>query len=598
MLPSKDVTNRYIILQADDLGLTRSFNQGILDCAQSGFLSSCCLTVNGPAFEHAIEEVLPKIPEIGVGVHLNLSDGATRRKTWPKRSPLYDAHGHFKGSFGSTFWHRNNKTFLAEIKDEFRSQIEFLLKFGPSPDHLNSHNHIHAINEVFDMCCGLAMEYEIPFIRLPRERFYWSAPFSRHLRTWYPINTVKWALLNTLARKNSVIAQRAGIKTNHSLFGILYTGNMSWETLTTPLRRKVTQGEIVEALLHPAVIDASTDEDFLKPALRDYIVNPARETERQALKNPNLPAALAQNGWTLTTYRDLEQRADNERPLTPAPDKVSHEAYAKFSPLRTFVFLDETPFHHPEYLRRLHLEASESDIIGLAIVRSPDCSNLQKYLLRNWSDLGLGALFKLALKRIGIGLAGKLPVGLRGEIDSSVKATATRYNIPFMEIDSVKDGNFMEWLREFAPDVVLSSNSLIFKDELLALPRLACINRHTALLPEFGGVLPLFRAIQHGRKFAGTSVHIMVPGVDEGPVISRKWFPIFPEDTVEALYGPGFVLSFDATCEALRALQVDPQACIAKAQSDAEEMRLEPSYFSFPSPEDWKEFRSRGGRFA
>ena len=71
--------SRHLILHADDLGLCLAVNEGIRDSYENGFLTSTSLRVNGPAFQHAIKNVLPECPDLGVGLHLNLVEGKTLR---------------------------------------------------------------------------------------------------------------------------------------------------------------------------------------------------------------------------------------------------------------------------------------------------------------------------------------------------------------------------------------------------------------------------------------------------------------------------------------------------------------------------------------
>ena len=59
-------------------------------------------------------------------------------------------------------------------------------------------------------------------------------------------------------------------------------------------------------------------------------------------------------------------------------------------------------------------------------------------------------------------------------------------------------------------DLVISINaSQKFKSEILALPRLGCINVHGALLPRYRGRLPSFWVLANGEKETGTTVHFM-----------------------------------------------------------------------------------------
>jgi phosphoribosylglycinamide formyltransferase 1 len=61
------------------------------------------------------------------------------------------------------------------------------------------------------------------------------------------------------------------------------------------------------------------------------------------------------------------------------------------------------------------------------------------------------------------------------------------------------------------------------------------INIHPALLPSFPGLHVRQKAIDHGVRFSGCTVHFVDSGVDTGPIIIQAVVPVFPEDTEEDL---------------------------------------------------------------
>src|SRR5204863_9488270 len=63
-----------LIVNADDFGLTANVNRAILDGHCRGVITSASLLSNGEAFESAVALAL-QTPRLGVGVHLNLTEG-------------------------------------------------------------------------------------------------------------------------------------------------------------------------------------------------------------------------------------------------------------------------------------------------------------------------------------------------------------------------------------------------------------------------------------------------------------------------------------------------------------------------------------------
>ncbi len=72
--------------------------------------------------------------------------------------------------------------------------------------------------------------------------------------------------------------------------------------------------------------------------------------------------------------------------------------------------------------------------------------------------------------------------------------------------------------------------------ELLALPRLGCINTHPSLLPRYRGPNPLFWQLMNDEKAGGLTIHRMDGDFDTGPILVQRSFPIEPEDDVDSLY--------------------------------------------------------------
>src|SRR5271169_5712936 len=65
---------KQLILNADDFGLTRGVNQGIIRAHREGILTSATLMATGPAFSDAAELARAN-PTLGIGCHLVLTGG-------------------------------------------------------------------------------------------------------------------------------------------------------------------------------------------------------------------------------------------------------------------------------------------------------------------------------------------------------------------------------------------------------------------------------------------------------------------------------------------------------------------------------------------
>jgi phosphoribosylglycinamide formyltransferase 1 len=61
------------------------------------------------------------------------------------------------------------------------------------------------------------------------------------------------------------------------------------------------------------------------------------------------------------------------------------------------------------------------------------------------------------------------------------------------------------------------------------------MNIHPALLPSFPGLHVQKKALEHGVRFSGCTVHFVNEECDEGPIIIQAVIPVFPDDTEEQL---------------------------------------------------------------
>ena len=61
------------------------------------------------------------------------------------------------------------------------------------------------------------------------------------------------------------------------------------------------------------------------------------------------------------------------------------------------------------------------------------------------------------------------------------------------------------------------------------------MNIHPALLPSFPGLHVQKKALEHGVRFSGCTVHFVNEECDEGSIIIQAVIPVFPDDTEEQL---------------------------------------------------------------
>lgn len=253
--------------------------------------------------------------------------------------------------------------------------------------------------------------------------------------------------------------------------------------------------------------------------------------------------------------------------------------------MRIFLVIEETCFFHPEFVARV-LDETKDTVVGAALVtKSSPKNNIEGYIVSHFYFLYLSEIWKLGWRKIGFTLADRL-LGRT----HSVRRVYESHKIPYFTVEkNINTPEILAKISALEPDVILSSNPLYFGKKLLALPKIACINRHSGLLPNNGGIWPGFQAVRKGETESGAAVHTMTPVIDEGVVLSRRVTPIRKNDTLYTLYSRCFDISADAVLEALDKLRAGD---LSPAEGEYPH-----SYYSFPTREQWKEFRAHGGRY-
>ena len=64
---------------------------------------------------------------------------------------------------------------------------------------------------------------------------------------------------------------------------------------------------------------------------------------------------------------------------------------------------------------------------------------------------------------------------------------------------------------------------------------LQILNIHPSLLPSFPGLDVQLKAIDHGVKVSGCTVHFVDEGLDSGPIVKQAAVPVLDDDTAESL---------------------------------------------------------------
>ncbi|HDY86481.1 MAG TPA: hypothetical protein ENH82_00015 [bacterium] len=264
--------------------------------------------------------------------------------------------------------------------------------------------------------------------------------------------------------------------------------------------------------------------------------------------------------------------------------------------MRIFLIFEETPFFMPEYLRRF-LKRQGHNVIGFTPSytekaypkRAKEGNTFFAYARKHPFRFGFKALFFYGFKTIFYKVINTfLPFfGLNSPY--TVRGVAKKYNIPIIDTISVNDRDYLNKLRELEIDIIVSTNGQIFKKDILSLPGIASLNVHTSILPGYGGCYPALFYLLNKESMYGISCHTMEEKIDGGIVVAQRRFPIEIEDTVTSLYAKAYGIADVVLEEGINNL--------ISGQNFPDVSDIEPSYYGFPTEEDFNKLFSSGRKF-
>jgi len=289
------VSMKKLILNADDFGMTRGVNEGIVRGHREGILTSTTLMANGEAFDDAVERARAN-PELGVGCHLVLVGGkcvAPRESV----SSLADASGTLPDSL-PLFVARITSGMIRgeEIERELRAQIAKIRAAGIEPTHLDTHKHTHAHPRVMEIFGKVAAECGITRVRKPIEELRDSWETSRAGGQGISLQILAAGAVRAIAPQFTTISKKYGLMYPDHFLGLATTGRLG-PAMLHGIIESTAEGT-TEIMLHPGICDA----DLARSGSR---LQKHREDELQGLLDPGVRSAVTERGIRLISYREL-----------------------------------------------------------------------------------------------------------------------------------------------------------------------------------------------------------------------------------------------------------------------------------------------------
>ncbi|MCG3098511.1 chitin disaccharide deacetylase [Enterobacter sp. DRP3] len=248
-----------LIVNADDFGLSKGQNYGIIEACRRGVVTSTTALVNGEAAEHAAQ-LSRDVPALGVGMHFVLTLGM----------PLSPMPGLTRdGQLGKWIWElaEQDALPLEEITRELDCQFNrFVDVFGKEPTHIDSHHHVHMIPAIFPLVAEFARRKGV------------AMRVDRDVQALHGLSFFS-------------------VPTTDGFSSAFYGEGIDEVLFLKVLDDSAARGErSVEVMAHPAFVDNTVRKSaYCWPRL----------AELDVLTSASLKYAIAERGYRLGTFRDL-----------------------------------------------------------------------------------------------------------------------------------------------------------------------------------------------------------------------------------------------------------------------------------------------------
>ena len=118
-----------------------------------------------------------------------------------------------------------------------------------------------------------------------------------------------------------------------------------------------------------------------------------------------------------------------------------------------------------------------------------------------------------------------------------VKVCAQSLNIPVYQPESMKNGDALEIIGRYNPDViVVAAYGKILPKAVLDAPKFGCVNIHGSLLPKYRGAAPIQQSVLNGDRVTGITTMLMDVGLDTGDILLTEETQIGENETSGELF--------------------------------------------------------------
>jgi chitin disaccharide deacetylase len=294
---------RKLVVNADDLGMTRGINRAIAEAHDAGIVTSATLMAGSDAFDDAVE-IAARRPSLRVGCHVvlveghPLADGTEINSLLDPAARTNGTRPQLRASLANFARAATRGLIKAEhVITETVAQIQKLQAAGINVSHVDCHKHAHMFPRIAEAVIEGARKCGVSIIRAPFEpswAVFAGGPGGFRLRLL--IRSFQVTLLRRWHDPFLQMVRSAGMHTTDGTIGIALTGVLD-QRFFNKLIDRMPEGTF-EFVCHPGYNDADL-------ARVDTGLLASRELELKVLTSPETREILAKRGIELINFSEL-----------------------------------------------------------------------------------------------------------------------------------------------------------------------------------------------------------------------------------------------------------------------------------------------------
>ena len=286
------MSERLLVVNADDFGLTPGVCRAVLRAGEHGIVTSTSVMATGSALTQTAVAAL-RDSGIAVGAHLTVVGGGAPLLSAREIPSLVDRSGHLPATW-RTFVARVARRAIdpGDVEREMSAQVDALEGAGLQITHLDTHQNVHLWPSVGRAVLRVASRTGVGFVRVPRT--------ARHS----PLALGVRLLSSRLTRR----VRGAALPVTADTVGLDEAGAFHEAALHAAIERLGGSGApTADIVCHPG---EARDSDLVATGWGFHW-----EEETEVLTDPTTADAVRRAGFRLATYADL---AGNPSPAPPA----------------------------------------------------------------------------------------------------------------------------------------------------------------------------------------------------------------------------------------------------------------------------------------